>query len=52
MLALAQDFQKHKAELYQKTVSMVGSEFVLTYSFDNAEKEDLFWQMFQMNFKV
>lgn len=46
------DFEKQRAFLYQKTAEKVGDEFVVQYSFENAQQNDLFWQMFQINLKV
>ena len=42
--------QREKNELNQKTAEVLGHEFVLTYSLDNAEAQDLFYEMFQLNF--
>lgn len=46
--------EKHrlkKQELYQKTAEILGQEFVITYSLENAENTDLFYKMFKVNFE-
>lgn len=41
------EHQLEKDRLYQKTAEILGDEFVITYSLDNAESQDLFFKMFQ-----
>ena len=44
--------QRAKKKLYQKTAEVLGQEFVITYSLDNAENQDLFYEMFQLNLQT
>lgn len=43
--------QHHRAEenCLNSTASVLGQDFTITYSLENAEKEDLFWEMHQLN---
>lgn len=41
--------RNEKENFITQTANQIGFDFVNTYSLDNAEKEDLFWQMNQLN---
>ena len=47
---LKERHQRDKERFHQQTCTMLGDEFVQTYTLDFAENNDLFLEMHQLNY--